>query len=188
MKGQGTDPSSHCGGGIKIPLGADDRQVWQERFNAWPAMQRFGLRLDLSHTVGVRVALDQLDAFHLGGVGDASKGGGNSVNGAIIAGMFDGALAVAGVLQMPGRKAATVDLSIKMFRPVAGPAAAIGWAVRRTNSMVFVESVLVDSRGVRCAQASGIVCAAADAGPLRDDASIVSDIRAVYAAQPVAAI
>lgn len=154
----------YCSGALAIPLHERDRELWQDNFNAWPAVERFGMRLDLSHRFAARLVLDELHPFHLGGAGDASKGGGSSVNGAIIAGMFDGALGVAGVLQMLARRAGTVDLSIKMFRPVTGPASAFGWAVRRSGSVVFVEAVLLDHRGARCAHASGIVCASDTAG------------------------
>ena len=149
----------YWGGALQIPLIPDDRERWEEQFNSWPAMQRFGMKLDLSHPVAARLVLAELDPFHLGGVGDASRGGGTAVNGAIIAGMFDGALGVAGALQVLGRRAGTVDLSIKMFRAVTGPASAFGWAVRRTGSLVFVEAVVLDHHGARCAQATGIVCA-----------------------------
>ena len=150
----------YWGGGLPIPLPLEDRTRWQTQFNSWPALQRFGMTLDLSHTDAARLVLAGVDPFHLGGVGDASNGGGKSVNGGIIAGMFDGALGVAGALQVLGRRAATVDLSIKMFRAVKGPASAFGWAVRRTGALVFVEAVVLDHTGMRCAQASGIVCAA----------------------------
>lgn len=149
---------------VPIPLDPDDRRAWQERFNAWPAMLHSAVRIDLSHQLAVRVILDEMKPFHLGGAGDASRGGGTAVNGGVVAGIFDCALGVAGVIQFPGRRAATVDLSIKLLRPVNSPASAFGWTVRRASSMAFVEAILIDSRGTRCAQASGIVCAAENPG------------------------
>lgn len=181
MRDLSIDAEQYCVGALPIPLQAEDRRLWQQNFNGWPAVQHFGMRLDLSHPVTARLMLDELHPYHLGGAGDASKGGGQAVNGAIIAAMFDGALGVAGVLQQLGRRAGTVDLSIKMFRPVTGPASAFGWAVRRTGSLVFVEAVLLDDHGARCAQASGIVCASdsAGAGP-RSAARLVSEAMSAW--------
>ena len=160
------DPDDHCPGGLPIPLAGIERLAWQERFNEWPVMKHLGFRLDMSHPVAVRFVLDELQPFHFGGVGDAAKGAGPAVNGALIAAMFDGTLGVAGVVQLPGRRAGTVDLSIKMFRAVTGPVSGFGWAVKRNSSVVFVEAVLVDHTGMRCAQASGIVCAADSSRPV----------------------
>jgi acyl-coenzyme A thioesterase PaaI-like protein len=155
---------SQLNGGLVIPLDAADRLAWQTQFNQWPIAQQLDMQLDLSHPVGVCFSLNELRPFHFGGVGDAGCGGGHAVNGAIISSLFDGALGVAGALQLPGRRAGTVDLSIKMFRPVMRLATVFGWAIRRTSSMVFVEAVLFDADNRRCAQASGIV-GAADSAP-----------------------
>jgi acyl-coenzyme A thioesterase PaaI-like protein len=163
MKPANPDPELLFHGGLAIPLELHQRLAWQENFNAWPAVRHFGMSLDLAHPVAVRFGLRELKPFHFGGVGDAANGGGAAVNGAIIAGLFDAALGVAGALQLPGRCAATVDISIKMFRPVMGEASAWGWAIKRTSSLVFVEAVVLDEDKRRCAQASGIV-GAADAG------------------------
>jgi acyl-coenzyme A thioesterase PaaI-like protein len=165
----------YASGALPMPLTAEGRLEWQEQFNAWPVMERFALQLDLSHATLARFTLEALEPFHLGGVGDASKGGGHAVNGAILAGMFDGALGVAGVVQLPGRRAATVDLSIKMFRAVTGPANAFSWAIRKTSSIVFVEAVMLDQQGARCAHASGIVCATDAKAPGRGNPAIVSE-------------
>jgi acyl-coenzyme A thioesterase PaaI-like protein len=164
---------SHLSSALAIPLDVGARLAWQTQFNQWPITKQLDMHLDLSHPVAVCFSLNELQPFHFGGVGDAGCGGGHAVNGAIIASLFDAAVGVAGALQLPGRRAGTVDLSIKMFRPVLRLATAFGWAIRRTSSMVFVEAMLFDADSRRCAQASGIVGAAdsaARAAPERERA------------------
>lgn len=165
MKDLAAQAEKYCECAMAIPLDHDDRLLWQNNFNGWPVMRHLGTHLDLTHSRMARLTLDHLQPFHLGGAGNASTGGGQAINGAILAGMFDAALGVAGVLQLLGRRAATVDLSIKMFRPLMGSAHAFGWAVRRGGSVVFTEAILLNEHGVRCAQATGIVCTAEGPGP-----------------------
>ncbi|HVZ45009.1 MAG TPA: PaaI family thioesterase [Ramlibacter sp.] len=152
---------AHLHEAMDIPLDAAARRAWQDQFNQWPAVRHFALELDLSHSKAVRLVMHEQQPFHLGGSGDAGAGGGSAVNGAILASMFDGVLGVAGALQQPGRRAGTVELSIKFLRPVMGTPSAFGWALKRTDTMVFVEAILLDECHRRCAQANGIVSAAA---------------------------
>ncbi|HRP87858.1 MAG TPA: hotdog domain-containing protein, partial [Gammaproteobacteria bacterium] len=97
-----------------IPLDADARCAWAEQFNAMPAMSATGAALDLEDPALVRVHLSEVGPHHRGGMGSSA------VNGAVIAGLFDAALGVAGVLQFAGRRAGTVELSVKFMRPTRG--------------------------------------------------------------------
>lgn len=139
---------------LEIPLPAGERAGWAARFNELPAMEHFGALLDLADDRLVRVGLDRVRPHHRGGLGT------EAVNGAVIAGLFDCALGVAGVLQLPGRRTGTVELSIKLLRPVLGASVDIyAAAIKRSRQIVFTESELF-SAGRLCALATGIVATA----------------------------
>lgn len=140
--------------GRPIPMDATARQAWAAQFNALPGMGLIGAALDLSDPVVVRVHLSEVRPHHQGGMGSAA------VNGAVIAGLFDAALGVAGVIQFPGRRAGTVELSVKFLRPTRG-ASVDAWAVtlKRAEDLAFTEGELW-SEGKLCAVATGMVSTA----------------------------
>lgn len=140
--------------GRKIPMDADARARWQAGFNALPGMEVMGASLDLSDEVLVRVHLAEVRPQHQGGLGSSA------VNGAVIAGLFDAALGVAGVVQFPGRRAGTVELSVKFLRPTRGRQVD-AWAVtlKRAEGLAFMEGELY-AEGRLCAVATGIVSTA----------------------------
>ena len=137
-----------------IALDAAVRRGWQERLNALPATRLIGGRFDLADPAVVRLSLPTVGAEHQGGLGT------RAVNGAVIAGMFDAALGVAGTLQLPGQRAGTVELSIKLMRPAfEAPLEVLAIAVKRTPHLVFTEAELY-ADGRLCASATGIVAVA----------------------------
>ncbi len=139
-----------------IPLDAAERLRWQERMNALPAMRLMGTHLNLEDAAVVRITLANVVEHHLGGLAT------RAVNGAVIAGMFDAALGIAGTLQFPGQRAGTVELSIKLMRPVfEAPLEVLGVAVKRTPHLVFTEAEL-HADGRLCASATGIVAVASN--------------------------
>ena len=95
--------------GLDIPMDQAARTRWQDNFNQIPAMGYMGCRLDLSHPRVVRVYLPEVLPHHQGGMGT------EAVNGAVIAGLCDCALGVAGVIQFPGERAGTVELAVKFM-------------------------------------------------------------------------
>lgn len=128
-----------------------ERQDWQDRFNVIPAMKYMGCTLDISDDRVVAVHLPEIEPHHQGGLGT------DAVNGAVLAGFFDCALGVAGVLQFPGRRAGTVELSIKFMRPTRGDSlTAYAVALKRSASLCFVESELYCGNRL-CAVATGMV-------------------------------
>lgn len=136
---------------LPVPLDEPARAAWADRMNRMPAMRLLGAVLDLSDPALVALRLSSVDEHHMGGLGT------RAVNGAIIAGMFDGALGVAGVLQFAGRRAGTVELSIKLMRPAfEAPLEAYALCIKRTPHLAFTEAELY-SDGRLCAAASGIV-------------------------------
>jgi acyl-coenzyme A thioesterase PaaI-like protein len=140
-----------------IPLEQVQRRLWQERMNALPAMRLMGARIDLDDPAVVRLTLVSVSEHHLGGLGT------RAVNGAVIAGMFDATLGVAGTLQFPGQRAGTVELSIKLMRPAfEAPLEMLGVTVKRTPHLAFTEAEL-HADGRLCASATGIVAVASSA-------------------------
>jgi acyl-coenzyme A thioesterase PaaI-like protein len=137
-----------------IPMDAGAREAWAARFNALPAMSAMDARLDLSDPAIVLVHLSEVRPQHQGGMGSAA------VNGAVIAGLFDAALGVAGVVQFPGRRAGTVELSVKFMRPTRGRSVdAYAITLKRAEGLAFMEGELW-SAGRLCAVATGIVSTA----------------------------
>lgn len=146
----------------RIPLDAAARAAWAARMNALPAMQLMGARLDLADEAIVRMSLETVAPHHLGGLGT------KAVNGGVIAGLFDGALGVAGVLQFAGQRAGTIELSMKLMRPAfEAPLVVHGICVRRSAHLAFTEAECY-ADGRLCAAASGIV-AVASKPPGEDD-------------------
>ena len=86
---------------MTIPMEPEQRSQWAAKFNRFAAMRHFGATLDLSDDQLVRVVLPKVEEHHRGGLGTSA------VNGAVIAGMFDCALGVAGVMQFPGQRTGT---------------------------------------------------------------------------------
>lgn len=137
-----------------IPMDAGAREAWAAQFNALPAMSAMDARLDLSDPAIVLVHLSEVRPHHQGGMGSAA------VNGAVIAGLFDAALGVAGVVQFPGRRAGTVELSVKFMRPTRGRSVdAYAITLKRAEGLAFMEGELW-SAGRLCAVATGIVSTA----------------------------
>jgi acyl-coenzyme A thioesterase PaaI-like protein len=67
---------------------------------------------------------------------------------------------VAGVIQFPGRRAGTVELSVKFMRPTRGRSVdAYAITLKRAEGLAFMEGELW-SEGKLCAVATGIVSTA----------------------------
>jgi acyl-coenzyme A thioesterase PaaI-like protein len=142
--------------GLPIPMAEGDRRRWQDDFNRIPAMRFLGCELDLSHGRVVQVHLPEVLEHHQGGMGT------EAVNGAVIAGLCDCALGVSGVLQLPGKRAGTVELDIKFMRPTVGRSViAYAVALKKGGSVVFAECELY-CRGRLCAIATGMVSTASN--------------------------
>lgn len=141
---------------LVMPRPAAERAQWQTGFNGLPAALHFGFRVDLSDPQFVAIHLDELQPWHRGGLGTAA------VNGAVIAGMFDVGLGLAGTQQFPQRPTGTIDLSIKLMKPTLGPQLVLyAWAVEKRTHVVFVEAEVHDSGNGITATGQGLVAASA---------------------------
>ena len=137
-----------------IPLDAGARRRFEERMNGLASMRLMGARLDLGDPDVVRIGLAAVAEHHLGGLGT------NAVNGAVIAGLFDAALGVAGTLQFGGQRAGTVELSIKLMRPAfEPPLEVLAITVKHSPHLAFTAAELYSSDRL-CAIATGIVALA----------------------------
>ncbi len=146
-----------CAGGLPSRLTLAERLDFQRGFNASAAMTWFGTQVDLSDELLSRVILPRIEKHHQGGLGS------DAVNGAVIAGMFDAAVGVVSVAQIPHKKKGTVELSIKMMRPtLTAPVVVYAVARKTAASLVFADCLLF-SGGRLCGQCSGI-CAVASEG------------------------
>src|SRR5687767_13671044 len=141
-----------------IPLDPEQRRAWAEQFNRLPAVQFAGTGVSLADEKLVHVVLENVRDHHLGGLRL------RAVNGAVLAGLFDCALGVAGTLQFAGRRSGTCELSLKFMRAVFDtPLDVFGACVKKTETLAFVESELY-SAGRLCAIATGIVAVASGRG------------------------
>lgn len=133
-------------------LSAAQRAELEARWNSHPGMQHLGARVDLSTPGLVRATIDPIQPYHRGGLGT------EAVNGAVIAGMFDLVIGLAGYLHTLGRRAGVAELSIHFLRPVEGDRFQVtGWPTRVGHNLVFARAELRDQRGVVCAESSGVV-------------------------------
>jgi acyl-coenzyme A thioesterase PaaI-like protein len=141
-----------------IRLGESERLAWAEQFNRLPAMRRFDIAVDLRDAALVRVVLQAINDFHLGGLRL------RAVHGAMLAGLFDCALGVAGSLQFLNQRSGTCELSMKFMRPVFdAPIEVFAACVKHTDTLAFTESSLYSS-GRLCATATGMVAIASGRG------------------------
>lgn len=146
----------------RIPpkLGPEQLAAFQAEWNQHPGMRHMGATLDLSDPTRLRAVVDPIEPYHRGGLGT------DAVNGAVIAGVFDLVIGLAGYLQTGGRRAGVAQLSIQFLRPVLGSRfEVIGHPVRVGVTLVFATAELVDERGVVCARCDGIVAVSGAAAP-----------------------
>jgi len=128
------------------------RNEMAAHWNAHPGMRYIGARVDLSTPDLVRAMLDPIQPFHRGGLGT------DAVNGAVIAGLFDLVIGLAGYLHTTGRRAGVAQLNVQFLRPVEGDRLEVrGWPTRVGRTLVFAAAELRDQRNVVCAVCDGIV-------------------------------
>jgi uncharacterized protein (TIGR00369 family) len=144
--------NSGAPGKASIPMSAAERQGWQVRLSQMAILDHLGVRLDLEDDHRVRLVLKSRTRAHAGGLGT------DALNGAMIAGMIDCAMSVAGILHFRGRTCGTVQMSIQFMKPVRGEHPAVEChAVRRASNVVFLEARIFDANGRCSVMATGMV-------------------------------
>jgi acyl-coenzyme A thioesterase PaaI-like protein len=136
-------------------LEESERREFEKLWNSHPGMRHMGARVDLSTPGEVRCVVDPIRPEHRGGLGT------EAVNGAVIAGVFDLVIGLAGYVHTRGRRAGVAQLSIQFLRPVLGDRfETVARQARAGTNLVFSTAELVDARGVVCARCDGIVAVA----------------------------
>jgi uncharacterized protein (TIGR00369 family) len=135
------------------------------QWNQHPGMKHMGATLDLSIPGIVRATIDPLKPYHRGGLRT------DAVNGAVIAGMFDLVIGLAGYLHTRGRRAGVAQLSIQFLRPAEGDRLHVtGWPTRVGHNLVFAAAELRDGHGRVCAVCNGMVAVSSRAHGDRSEA------------------
>lgn len=125
---------------------------WTNEFNSWPSMKHLGFNLKFINRFASIICIDNVSSIHRGGLGI------DAVNGAILSGMMDGAIATVGFAHYPENICGTSNLSINILRPVFGDHIySCGYAIKKNRNMAFCEALLYDSDFKVCATATGIV-------------------------------
>lgn len=129
--------------------------VFLANFNKLDAITHFGATVETRENHLVLVELANVQTHHQGGLGT------HAVNGAVVSGLFDCGLGVAGLLQFPGRRCGTTELSVKFLRPVLGEQVRVyAAAIKTADNVAFVEGMLFSGKAL-CATASGMVATTA---------------------------
>lgn len=122
------------------------------RWNAHPGMQHMGATVRLLDDGTVHAAIDSIKPHHRGGLGT------DAINGAVIAGLFDLVVGLAGYQYTHGTTAGVAQLNIHYMRPVRGDRIeVVGRPTRVGRNLVFASGKLHDEQGVVCASCDGIV-------------------------------
>jgi uncharacterized protein (TIGR00369 family) len=136
-------------------LTAAELARFEAQWNEHPGMRHMGARLDLSTPGTVKARIDPILPLHRGGLGT------EAVNGAVIAGIFDLVIGLAGYIHTIGRRAGVAQLNIQFLRPVLGDRfEVIGRPVRVGRTLVFASAQLNDEHDTVCARCEGIVAVA----------------------------
>jgi acyl-coenzyme A thioesterase PaaI-like protein len=126
-----------------------------ESWNASPAMQRLGARLDFNRVDRVRAVLDPVQPYHRGGMGT------DAVNGAVLAGLFDLAIGMVGWLTRPDTRSATVSLAMTFFKPTRGDRISVeSKLLRAGTNLTFAAAEIFDGAGEVTARCDGTVAVA----------------------------
>lgn len=125
------------------------------RWNAHPGLTSLGAQVAIGKDGEVRAWIDKLEPRHRGGLGT------EAVNGAVIAGLFDLVIGLAGYQHTIGQRAGVAQLNIQYLRPVLGDRVeVVGRPQRAGRTLVFSSAELMDEVGKVCARCDGIVAVA----------------------------
>lgn len=123
-----------------------------ERLNALRALENFGAKVSIVKLGEATVTIDEIKDFHMGGIES------RVVNGMTLMGLLDSAMCAAALTQLAGRRCATADMSVRFIKPVIGDSvAATGRVVSRSRDLLFCEAWVLDARGRRRVEASGLI-------------------------------
>ncbi|ABF87975.1 thioesterase family protein [Myxococcus xanthus DK 1622] len=130
-----------------------DLDRYAEQFSQSLTLRLFGAQLSFPEGRKVVVTIPELRPEHRGGAGSAS-----AVNGGILAALFDYAVGCTGALVDPGRRCATVQLSMSFERAVTGDSLRVESEIdSQTVSLLFATAWVYDGEGRVCGRCQGVV-------------------------------
>ena len=136
---------------LPFPCDKAEVQAWEDRLNRLPIITRLGARFDLGDPCVVQVHIDEVQPYHLGGMGVSA------LNGSILSSIVDCAIGASGVIHFSGVRAGTLSFTLNFLKPVFGRRATAQCVVtRRTDTLLFTEARVLDQRGRLCVTAIGI--------------------------------
>lgn len=139
---------------LKLRLGPREREALQDKVNRLPIVRITGTTVAVAENGVVEARLKRIRPYHLGG------GETRFINGAVILGLLDCVLAVAGLAHLDGGRCATVELAVKLMRPVLPKdVRAVGYVVSRSRDLVFAQAEIYDARDRPKVTATGIIMA-----------------------------
>lgn len=126
---------------------------YAKHWNAHPSLQFMGVRIWFPDTARVRLEVKHVPDGMRGGLGDDAI-----VNGGILSALCDLAIGCTAGLVDPARRSATVQLSIRFERPLAGERIQGEARVdRATRRLIFASAELSDPNGEVCVRCQGLV-------------------------------
>jgi acyl-coenzyme A thioesterase PaaI-like protein len=121
-------------------------------FNQSQQLKHFGMSIDLSDITQPKCAINVVEPYHLGGIGQ------DYVNGAIISAMIDLSIGLTGLNVIKEGHLATTQITINFKKPIANkPFYALSSVVEVIDNQVFGQSTVYNFEGEICATAIGIV-------------------------------
>ncbi len=137
---------------LASPLSPAEAEALARRLNDQEIVRHLRGHVQVTARGIVEVGLKEIMPFHLGGMESGA------VNGAAIFAMLDCALAGAGLVQFQGERCATMEMAVKIMRPVLPQGVrVIGYAIARARNITFARADLFDVRGKVRVTATGIV-------------------------------
>ncbi len=119
-------------------------------FNASEFSQRFGFNVTLNDSELPRCEISDIEAFHLGGIGQ------DFINGAVISAMLDFALGLTGLKYAELGDFATSHLNIDIARPIEkGRFYVLAKTNKQIANKVFSEATIFNYRDEPCVYATG---------------------------------
>jgi acyl-coenzyme A thioesterase PaaI-like protein len=121
-------------------------------FNRSEQLKHFGISIDLSDILQPKCAINKIESYHLGGIGQ------DFVNGAIISAMIDLSIGLTGLNVLKEGHLATSQITINFKKPLSNkPFYAISSIVEVIDNQVFAHSTVYNFEGEPCATSIGIV-------------------------------
>lgn len=137
---------------IKFDMEGEGLSEWEKYFNSWPCSIHQGFNLEFIDERVAMICIPEIKLEHLGGKGE------HAVNGATISGILDCAVSVAGFMHYKDKTCGTISNNIVMKRPLYGDhIVCLGKITKRSKSLCFGESIILNRDSVVCATSTSIV-------------------------------